>query len=709
MNSSERPFRADIEGLRAVAVGLVVLAHAGVPWLAGGYIGVDVFFVLSGFLITGLLIRERGASGATSIAGFYARRARRILPAATIVLVATVLASYEWLGFLRGDVIAEDGKWAALFAINLHLAHEGTQYLNVGAPPSPLQHFWSLAVEEQFYLVWPLTFVAVARIAPRVSLAAKLAVVLALVIVGSFAWSVIQTSANPTWAFFSPLTRAWELALGSLLAVSAPHLRRLPAKAAAGLTWAGLAGIVVAAVLLDAGTAFPGAAVALPVLATAMVVAGGTVSPRRGAEMILRLSPFQLLGRWSYSFYLWHWPVLVIAEQRFEGGLSALDRAGLVALALALAVLMHHLIENPVRYARPLTQRPWAGVSLGACLVVAAYGFCGWQLGRDVAPSVAAVAPVPASEATPEPDVAERPQATDPVAVVLAMVAAAPSITSLPPDLEPALEDARWDLGWLAEWAKPCRIDPDVSLTSPECVYGDPDGASTMFLVGDSHAGQWLEAFDEVSKRMNWRLVVLGKAGCPAASVTFMRAYSGGPQKLVGPPPDCGPWREDAIARINESKPGLVVFTSCNGCDYMVDSSGEPISREAWAAGLRETLNQIESPNTKVVILGDNPRWQGQLDCLARNPSDVQACSTTLAAATQVTYNDVERRVADEAGIPFIDVTSWFCGEVCTAVVGNKVVYTNDYHVTAAYARSLSGALETVLRPLIESQGVAAQ
>ncbi|MCZ7576157.1 MAG: acyltransferase [Dehalococcoidia bacterium] len=166
MITAERKFRPDIEGLRAVAVGLVVLGHARVPGFEGGYIGVDVFFVLSGFLITGLLLRERASSGSISMAGFYARRARRILPAASIVLVVTVLASYEWLGFLRGAEIAEDGKWAAVFAANLRFASEGTQYLNLTAPPSPLQHYWSLAVEEQFYLVWPIVFLIVVSVAP---------------------------------------------------------------------------------------------------------------------------------------------------------------------------------------------------------------------------------------------------------------------------------------------------------------------------------------------------------------------------------------------------------------------------------------------------------------------------------------------------------------------------------------------------------------
>ncbi len=190
-----RTFRPDVEGVRAVAVLLVVLYHAGVPLLGGGYVGVDVFFVLSGFLITGLLLttRERTLWGTALLVDFYARRARRILPAAALVLVVTVIASYHWLGFLSANAIAVDGTWTAAFAANLHFALAGTQYLNVQAPPSPLQHYWSLAVEEQFYLVWPLLVLITATVARTVSLRVKLVAVLIPLIAASFAWSVLQT------------------------------------------------------------------------------------------------------------------------------------------------------------------------------------------------------------------------------------------------------------------------------------------------------------------------------------------------------------------------------------------------------------------------------------------------------------------------------------------------------------------------------------
>lgn len=699
MITAERKFRPDIEGLRAVAVGLVVLGHARVPGFEGGYIGVDVFFVLSGFLITGLLLREQATTGAVSMAGFYARRARRILPAASVVLVVTVLASYQWLGFLRGGEIAEDGKWAALFAANFRFASEGTQYLNLTAPPSPLQHYWSLAVEEQFYLVWPIIFLTVVSVAPRISPAAKLAAVLALIIVASFAWSVVQTGTNPVWAFFSPLTRAWELALGSLLAVGLPQLRRIPLRLGPWLSWAGLGGVIVGAFIIDSGTAFPGYAAALPVIGTAMVVVGGTIAPRGGAERLLGLLPFQVLGKWSYSLYLWHWPVLIIAEQRAGQSLPLVQNLGLVALGLGLAVITHYAIENPIRFARPLTRNPWSSLSVGVCLVVAAYGLSGWQLSQH-SPSRPPARPAAALEAEPASDPGNF--RGDPVEEVLALVAASTAINEQPSDLVLDLRSANTDFAWFLPAPEECLVDPEI-LESPPCIFGDPDGSRTVVLLGDSHAAQWLQALDDIGARMHWKVIMLGKAGCPAASLDFRMAYQTATQRLVGPPPDCVPWMDNAISRINETRPDVVILASCNGCEYMVDANDKVLTRSAWGTGLEETLQRITSPNTTKVVLGDIPRLKGSVDCLALHPDNVQACAEPVGPVTGATYNDIERSVAEAAGVAFIDVTPWFCGSVCSPIVGNMVVYTNDYHVTATYARHLSWALESVLMPIVES------
>ena len=365
----DRKFRPDVEGLRAVAIVLVVLFHAGVPRITGGFVGVDVFFVLSGFVITGLLLREHATSGKNRLLAFYGRRSRRILPAATLVIILTVLASYHWLGFLVGDDTARVGRTASLFYANFHFISTQTNYLASQAPPSALQNFWSLSVEEQFYLLYPTLFILAALSWKRVSIRPKLAILLVCSIVASFAWSIHQTSVNSVAAFFSPFTRAWELALGALIAVASVQLARIPRTPAAVMTWAGLGGILVAAFTYSSATPYPGVAVALPVVSTALIVAGGMARPTMGAEALLRLSPFQWMGKLSYSLYLWHWPILIIAAQHVGHPLSVEDNLLWVLFALALSVGSYFLIENPIRHWKFLTRSGARSVSLGGLLI----------------------------------------------------------------------------------------------------------------------------------------------------------------------------------------------------------------------------------------------------------------------------------------------------------------------------------------------------
>jgi peptidoglycan/LPS O-acetylase OafA/YrhL len=368
-------FRRDIQGLRAVAVVLVVLFHAHVPGLGGGYVGVDVFFVISGFVITQVLLREHASAGSTSLLRFWGRRARRIIPAATLVIIATVIASYIVLGPLGGNQAASDGRWASVFLVNFHFAADGTNYLS-SLHASVLQNYWSLAVEEQFYLVYPIVFLVVAGLSWRFSLRARLGVVLGVVAIGSLVDSVIQTSNDPTAAYFLPYPRVWELALGGLMAVAAVALRRVPATIGAALSWLGLISILLAASLFSSTTAYPGWAVSLPVVGAALVIGGGTAPSPYGVEGLLRLQPFQWIGLISYSLYLWHWPVLAIATQRAgSDSLPVPDALVCVALSLGLAIASYVVVENPIRHSRSLITRRWASVALGACLIATSLTF----------------------------------------------------------------------------------------------------------------------------------------------------------------------------------------------------------------------------------------------------------------------------------------------------------------------------------------------
>jgi peptidoglycan/LPS O-acetylase OafA/YrhL len=375
-----RKFRPDVEGLRAIAVIFVVLYHAHVPGVRGGFVGVDVFFVISGFLITGLLVREHEQRSSISILKFYARRARRILPASTVVVIFTVVAAYHWLGFLEGNAVADDAKWTAVFMANIHLAQIGTSYFGSQTPPSALQHMWSLGVEEQFYVVWPGLFLLVAAVARRVNVRIKLGVLLVAIVASSLAWSIVQTSNSSTWAYFSPLTRAWELGVGALVAIVAPLLGKIPRPAAFAMALAGLAGLLASGFWYTASTAYPGSAAALPVFATALLIAAGSAAATLPTERVLATPPFQWFGARSYSLYLWHWPILIIAAEYSFKPLTVWQNLLWVLVAVVAAALSFRFIENPIRKSTYLQQRPLASVAMGLVLIGLTIGLAQWQI-----------------------------------------------------------------------------------------------------------------------------------------------------------------------------------------------------------------------------------------------------------------------------------------------------------------------------------------
>jgi peptidoglycan/LPS O-acetylase OafA/YrhL len=342
-----------------VAILLVVLYHARVPGIGGGYVGVDVFFVISGFVITGILLRQSASTGRPKMLAFYGRRVLRIVPMATVVIAVTMVAERVLIGVSAAQNAASGARWATLFCANIHSS------LLFGT-------FWSLGVEEQFYLVYPALLFAVAIVCRKWPIRAKLAVVLATVIVASFSWSAL----NPAAEYGSAIGRAWELAVGAMLAVATGYLKKLPASIAAVMTWTGLIGLTVIAFGLNFSSAYPGPLSALPVGAAALIIGGGTAAPRMGVESLLKLAPFKWTGRWSYSLYLWHWPIIIIALQhwRYTDTLTNLLPVG---LAVALSAGTYFAIENPIRHSTFLRRSPvisiaFGGVLVAVCLVVIA-------------------------------------------------------------------------------------------------------------------------------------------------------------------------------------------------------------------------------------------------------------------------------------------------------------------------------------------------
>ncbi|WP_212992093.1 acyltransferase family protein [Actinoplanes auranticolor] len=659
-------FRRDIEGLRAVAVLLVVAYHCGLPFIGGGYVGVDVFFVISGFLITGLLLREAQRTGRISIPRFYARRALRLLPASTVVMVATVAASALWLPPLRLSEIVSDALHTSIYAMNWRLAAIGTDYLSAESAPSPLQHFWSLAVEEQFYLVWPLLLLLVVRRGGR-----GLTTVLAVLTAGSLAVSIWQTRHNAGWAYFGAHTRAWELGAGALLAIGADRLRRLPPLPAKLLIGSGLAAVVVSALSYTAATPFPGYAALLPVLGTAAVIAGGCARPAG----LLGVPVLQGIGRLSYSWYLWHWPVLLIAPFALGRQLTTWENV-LVALgALMLAALTYALVENPVRHLVALRDRPWRGLTAGAAVSVLAAGLC-----------VLITVLVGGTGGT-----GYRAPALTGVAKLQQNLALAAGMPAVPANLTPALAAAAKDKPRLyADKCSPAFADPEVKTP---CAYGDLTSDTTVVLFGDSHAGHWFPALEAIARQRHWKLVVVTKSACSAADVVI---YEDALKRRFT---ECVQWRRSAWRHIRSLRPAKVIMASTLPNAPLLDVTGS--LDDAWSAAWRRSLDAVKGPGTEVYYVNDTP-WQARNvpDCLSAHLDDPAACARSRADAVQFR----KRRaliagVARAEGATVIDPLPWFCtATTCPVIVGNLLVYKDQHHITTAYSRLLVPLLAEALR-----------
>ena len=331
--------------------------------------GVDVFYAISGYVITNLLLRQVGRYGRPHFAEFYARRARRILPAAGLVALGTVIASYALLGFIRGNEVADDARWIAVFLGNNHFASVGTNYFQSEMPPSPLLNYWSLAVEEQFYVAYPAAIAVLVVLARRLPIRTKLMVFTGATFVVSFIWSVHYTSVNSASAYFSIWTRAWELALGGFVAASSPLWARLPSAMGAVVAWSGLAAIAVGVVSFSSATLYPGWAAIVPVGGAALTILGGVRANRFGPELLLGTRLFRWVGKLSFSIYLWHWPVLTIGAQAASRPLSLGRRLALAAASVAGAAITFYCLEDPVRRSKWLAKHPLVSIGMGLLIV----------------------------------------------------------------------------------------------------------------------------------------------------------------------------------------------------------------------------------------------------------------------------------------------------------------------------------------------------
>ena len=662
------PFRTDIQGLRAIAVLLVVVYHAGLP-LHGGYIGVDVFFVISGFLITNHLLSEVYAGGRMRFARFYARRVRRILPASFVVLVATIVASLVLMPPALLGSVMRGAMATALYVPNLLFAWEGTDYLAETAP-SPFQHYWSLGVEEQFYLLWPLALVLAWRFV-RGSRRA-LAIVVAVLVVLSFVAGLALTYRSQPWAFFSLPTRAWELGAGALVAIGGPQLAHVirPTVAAVG-GWLGLAALAAGALLFDETTAFPGTAALVPVLGTAALIFFGQVGSRWAPTALLSVRPAQFIGAISYSLYLVHWPLLVLPTY-LSGRAVELPLWQSVLLGLAgvpLAWLLYRFVENPVRTSTFLsTRRSWVSLALAAV--------------ASVLTIVLAIGVTIYSET--------RPTSSDRTAAGSGELTTPPVFTDyVPKNLTPSIAAASDDNP--AIYADGCHLDaPTVAVQ--DCVFGDLDADAAVVLFGDSHAAQLFPALERAATDEGFALHVFTKSSCPSARVTILDdgvPYTG-----------CDRWREDVVERIAEIAPEVVVMS--NFAEYPDQGAGG-IPDAVWSTGLEDTIAALPE-TTRAVIVGDTPSFsQTPAVCLSANIESAGRCSEPREEAAHLDRAALERRVAESTDSTFVDLTDLLCdATTCGTIIGADLVYRDAHHLTATFSRLLAPTIWSAIAEWVE-------
>ncbi len=686
----ERPrrkgFRPDIEGLRAIAVIAVVLYHAGIPGITGGYVGVDVFFVISGFLITRLLWQEVAATNAVAVGHFYAARARRLLPAAAVVGAATAVLAAVALPPLQARSVFVDGIASALYVGNYRFATQGTDYLAPGMP-SPFQHYWSLGVEEQFYLVWPALIVGTAWLLGRLGrtgAAARTmpyAVALGLVGAVSLTAAVWWTRTSPSWAFFSLPTRAWELAAGGLVALSIPQWRRLPLLPAAIAGWGGLVLILATCASLGPHTPYPGTAALLPVLGTALVIGAGCVTKGLGVGRVLCRPAMRSIGRVSYSWYLWHWPLLLLMPSLLGVPAGPAVRLSATLVSAGLAVLTLHLVENPGRFAATLRRSVTA--SLGVAAAASAATGCACVLLLSVIP-----APAGHGAAAPRANTVALPPASSPDAVAVQQafaqvhqaVAASANLEAVPSNLDPPLAKAPGDKqavfvnGCVRSWRE---------VGQAECASGDTGSPTTVALVGDSHAAMWQPAFQLLAEQRHWRLETLAKVTCPLQDLPITSPYLGREYT------ECTQWRGQVLARLKAERPRLVVLDMSRryGPDFGF-TSYDP----AWITSLGRTVAELRSTGASVLVLGPAADPHSSVPaCLSAHLDDATGCAPPRALALDADGLAAEQGATVAAGGQYADLTDLFCvPDRCPVIVGNTLVFRDDNHVTTEYAQLMT-------------------
>lgn len=646
----ERPgFRSDIEGLRGAAILLVVAFHAGVARSAGGFVGVDVFFVLSGYFITGALAREVETSGNVDLNAFYARRAQRLLPAFLLVFVVTLLAVALLYAPIDQPSIAGEARWIAVHAGNVLFAGNALDYHS--SDRNPLLHTWSLAVEQQFYLVWPLLFLAIGRVHGTAGATRRRMLAWVSVAGGaSFVASMWATNVAQPWAFFGMPTRIWEFALGSALALSADGNGVRRGEHGAVIQAIGLAAIGFAVLTYHAATPYPGASALMPALGAVAVLAGGSRTPDNVVARGLGNRLLRWFGRYSYAWYLWHWPLVGLAVA-LDWKVGIAGKLAWSAAALGLAVLTTRFVEEPIRR---------DAVS--------------W-LDRERIPIFALGATVTA------------------VLLAWTVMIAGERRSSSP--LQRIYAGARRDAMQHDCWG--------TMLTNPNapCVFGDVNAPTTVMLLGDSHAEHWLPAVDRIGRERGWRVVAMIKPACPVADLHVFIS-----RRLKRHYAECGEFRGEMVKRIIAQRPALVILSSYDHYVAHADgSSAWDVTPSVWRDALRRTYRLLSSAGLRTVVIRDVPDAGFDAPaCLSRRAAgmpSVRACTYQLEDALHPAARAAQTEAA--RGIPrlaFVDMTDRVCStRPCPVIQRGNIVFRDGDHLTASFSRAEGAVLgERILR-----------
>ncbi len=672
-------FQPHIQGLRAIAVILVVLYHFWPGRLSGGYIGVDIFFVISGFLITGQLARELERTGRISLPAFWAKRARRLLPASLLVLLFGVMVTLVVLPLSSLVSSLKEILASALYFENWSLAAGSVDYL-ASHDATVAQHYWSLSVEEQFYIVWPLLLLAATWLAVRFFTRRRWLPIIAVVVVVSVAsliLSIAYTHSNPSEAFFVTFTRGWEFGVGGILALL-PRLRPTKAWLSNLLGYGGIVIILVSAYRYNQDTQFPGTAAILPVIGAALIIVSERATHWWDAASVLAIRPARFIGDISYSVYLWHWPLIVIAPYIPGWGLDGINRVALLIASFVLGWLTKRFVEDPARRWRHLTTRKPR----------VTYGFmvAGMAVIALVAGSVYAV---------------QNPKYE-------AAAAELTSISSNPPTcfgaltsatcVNPALANKVIPDAGFGNADKPGHDNCFVQLNESDvvaCHFGSKAvNAPKIALIGDSHAYQYIEVMIALAKKNGWALTTYLKGACPWNTTPI-----GGPS--IAFTDSCSTWLGNLKTTLAKAPKYDAIFVGALHSTPYITSSSDPTKE--IAAGFVKAWQQAKG--APIVTLDDNPDFLTDPNkCLRLSP----AKDCTEARSAVLPKVDPIAVAAQSAGATIVDLTDKYCSSTrCFSVIGGANVYRDQDHLTVTWTMTLATVIGGELQQTLSGHAKA--